>query len=103
MKSTSPRKNSETQIRHNTRPIRARPPPFLLGEKLITSLVEALDDRPGEHPSTYLSTALPISSLEAITIQTENPTVNVVDLTTPNSSPLRHSNPDSSRRRGSEL
>ena len=88
---------SKPHIRYNTGPIRARQSSSLLGETVFTSLAEALDDRPGEHPLTYLSTPLPTSSSEAITIETENPTVNVVDLTTPNSFPLRHSTPDSSR------
>ena len=94
---------SKPHIRYNTGPIRARQSPSLLGETVFTSLAEALDDRPGEHPLTYLSTPLPTSSSEAITIETENPTVNVVDLTTPNSFPLRHSTPDSSRRLESDL
>ena len=67
-----------------------------MGRRVFTNLVEESDDRPGEHQSTSLKTPL-ISSLEAITVEVENPPVTYVDLTAPDSSPLIHLTPDISK------
>ena len=103
MKSRPPRKTSEFHIRHNTRPIRARQPPSLLGERVFTSLVETSDDRPGEHTSTNLTTPLSNPALEAISIETESHQIDVVDLTSPLTSPLQLSFLDNFTRRGPRL
>ena len=103
MKSPPPRKTAEFHFRHNARPIRARQPPSLLGERVFTSLVETSGDRPGEHFSTYVKTPLFNPSLEAITIETGSHQMDVAGLTSPLTSYLWHSILDNLTRRGPKL
>ena len=102
MKTPPPRKTSDLRLRHNTRPIRTRQLPALLGEKVFTRLVKTSDDRPGEHTSTYVTTPPSTTSLEAITILTESHQIVVVDLTSPLTPPLCHSTINKLMKRGTE-
>ena len=56
MKSPPPKKLTDIYSRHNTRPIRSRQPPTMLGERVFTSLVEKIDERPGEHALSQVYT-----------------------------------------------
>ena len=89
MKSLPPRKISDTHTRHNTRPIRTRQPPTLIGERVFTSLEKTSDNRPGEHKSNRGRTPLSTTSIEATTTELESHQIDIVDLTSPSTSSPR--------------
>ena len=47
--SPPPKKLPHTYATHNTRPMRSRQPPTMLGERVFTSLVDKSDERPDKH------------------------------------------------------
>ena len=83
MKSPPPRKLSDIHTRHDTRTIRTRQPALLLGERVLTSLVETSEDRPEEHNSTRVKTPSFITFIEAITTELESHLIDIPILLLP--------------------
>ena len=90
MKLPPPRKLPDTLSRYNTRPMRSRQPPTMLGERVFTSLVETADDKPGEHVSSQVYTPPYISSIEAITTELDSHQIDLVETTSPSTSSPWH-------------
>ena len=82
MKSPPAKKLSEIYTRQNTRPMRTRQPPKMLGERVFTSVVD-LTDEDRDAPEFGSPSLVPAcSTLEATTIEMESHHVDLVDLTT---------------------
>ena len=95
MKSPPPWKISETHIRLNTRPLQSRQLPPLLGERIFPTLSKT---QMTDQVNIYQHGLKPYDShFGGSNSWGGNPSVIFVDLTNPNSSPLRHSTPDPSR------
>ena len=60
VKSPASKKLPDIYARHNTRPMRARQPPTMLGERVFTSLVDILDEKPDEQTFHQIHTPPPI-------------------------------------------
>ena len=82
-KASSPSKKlSEIFTRQNTRPMRTRQPPKMLGERVFTSVVD-LTDEDRDAPEFGSPSLVPAcSTLEATTVEMESHHVDLVDLTT---------------------
>ena len=82
MKSPPSKKLSEIFTRQNTRPMRTRQPPKMLGERVFTSIVDLTEedrDVPEFGSPNLVSVC---STLEATTVEMESHHVDLVDLTT---------------------
>ena len=82
MKSPPSKKLSEIFTRQNTRPMRTRQPPKMLGERVFTSVVD-LTDEDRDAPEFGSPSLVPAcSTLEATAVEMESHHVDLVDLTT---------------------
>ena len=91
MKSPPSKKLSETFTRQNTRPMRTRQPPKMLGERMFTSVVDLTNEDQDGPTSNSPSSPAAYTTIEATSVEMESQQVDFVDLTTltPPSS-LRH-------------
>ena len=82
VKSPPSKKLPDIYARHNTRPMRARKPPTILGERVFTSVVEISDENPDETTPNRIHTPSADPTIEATSIEMESHQIDVVDLTT---------------------
>ena len=71
--------------RHNTRPMRVRQPPTMLGERVFTSVVDISDENLDVPTLHRFHTPRYYPTIEATSIEMESHQIDVVDLTTPTS------------------
>ena len=71
--------------RHNTRPMRVRQPPTMLGERVFTSVVDISDENLDTPTLHRFHTPPYYPTIEATSIEMESHQIDVVDLTTPTS------------------
>ena len=76
------KKLPDIYARHNTRPMRARKPPTMLGERVFTSVVDISDENPDEPTPNRIQTPSAYPKIEATSIGMESHQIDVVDLTT---------------------
>ena len=91
VKSPPSKKLLDFYARHNTRPMRARKPPTMLGERVFTSVVDISDENLDELTPNRIHTPSPYPTIEATSIEMESHQIDVVDLTT--STPPSSSHP----------
>ena len=82
MKSPPPKKLPEIFTRQNTRPMRTRQPPKMLGERVFTSVVDLTNE--DQDGPTFNSPSSPpaYTTIEATTVEMKSHHVDLVDLTT---------------------
>ena len=91
VKSPPSKKLPDIYARHNTRPMRARNPPTILGERVYTSVVDISDENLDELTPNRIHTPSTYPTIEATSIEIESHQIDVVDLTT--STPPSSSHP----------
>ena len=82
VKSPPSKKLPEIFTRQNTRPMRSRQPPKMLGERVFTSVVDLTDENFDEPISRPVYTPPAYPTIEATSVEMESHHVDVVDLTT---------------------
>ena len=82
VKSPPSKKLREIYTRQNTRPMRTRQPPKMLGERVFTSVVDLTDKNSDELTSSAVNTPPAYPMIEATSVEMESHQVDVVDLTT---------------------
>ena len=83
MKSPPSKKLPGIYERHNTRPMRKRQPPTMLGERVFTSVVDISDENLDVPTLHHFHTPPYYPTIEATSIEMESHQIDVVDLTTP--------------------
>ena len=81
-KSPPSKKLSEIFTRQNTRPMRTRQPPKMLGERVFTSVVDLTNEDQDGPLFNSPSPAPAYTTIEATTVEMESHQVDLVDLTT---------------------
>ena len=81
-KSPPSKKLSEIFTRQNTRPMRTRQPPKMLGERVFTSVVDLTNEDQDGLSCNSSSPAPAYTTIEATTVEMESHQVDLVDLTT---------------------
>ena len=82
VKSPHSKKLPDIYARHNTRPMRARKPPTMLGERVFTSVIDISDENPDEPSPNQTHTPSAYPTIEATSIEMESQQIDVADLTT---------------------
>ena len=82
VKSPPSKKLPEIYTRQNTRPMRTRQPPKMLGERVFTSVVDLTDENSDEPTSSSANTPPAYPMIEATSVEMESHQVDVVALTT---------------------
>ena len=82
MKSPPSKKLPEIFTRQNTRPMRTRQPPKMLGERVLTSVVDLTNEDHDGPVFNSPSLASACTTIEATTVEMESHQVDLVDLTT---------------------
>ena len=81
VKSPPSKKLPDNYARNNTRPMRARKPPTMLGERVFTSVVDISDENLDELTPNRIHTPSAYPTIEATSIEMESHQIDVVDLT----------------------
>ena len=76
------KKLPEIYTRQNTRPMRTRQPPKMLGERVFTSVVDLTDENPDDPTLSSSNTPPAYPMIEATSVEMESHQVDFVDLTT---------------------
>ena len=82
LKSPPSKKLPEIFTRQNTRPMRSRQPPKMLGERVFTSVLDLTDENFDEPISRPVYTPPAYPTIEATSVEMESHHVDIVDLTT---------------------
>ena len=82
VKSPPSKKLPDFYARHNTRPMRARQPPTMLGERVFTSVVDISDENLDEPTPNRIHTSSAYPMIEAFSIEMESHQIDVLDSTT---------------------
>ena len=82
VKSPPSKKLPEIYTRQNTRPMRTRQPPKMLGERVFTSVVDLTDENSDEPTFSSANTPPAYPMIEATSVEVESHQVDIVDLTT---------------------
>ena len=82
VKSPPSKKLPEIYTRQNTRPMRNRQPPKMLGERVFTSVVDLTDENSDEPTFSSANTSPAYPMIEATSAEMESHQVDIVDLTT---------------------